>query len=49
VVSEQYQTEEWLMDFIEVIMIALKRKKKKPEATECSDHRTYSKDTYKKD
>jgi hypothetical protein len=37
-----YVTGEWPRDFIEVTMIALK---KKPKATKCSDHRTWSKDT----
>ena len=42
------ETGEWPMDFTEVTrtMIALK---KKPQATKCSDHRTYSKDSSKKD
>jgi hypothetical protein len=34
-----YVTGEWPRDFIEVTMIALK---KKPKATKCSDHRTIS-------
>jgi hypothetical protein len=34
-----YVTEEWPRDFIEVIMITLK---KKPKATKCSDHCTIS-------
>jgi len=34
-----YETGEWLKDFTEVTMIALK---KKPQATKCSDHRTIS-------
>jgi hypothetical protein len=33
-----YETGEWPKDFTEVTMIALK--KKKPQATKCSDHRT---------
>ena len=37
-----YQTGEWSKDLIEVKMIA---SKKKPKATKCSDHRTYSKDS----
>jgi hypothetical protein len=37
-----YVTGEWPRDFIEVTMIAFK---KKPKATKCSDHRTYSKDS----
>jgi hypothetical protein len=32
-----YETGEWPKDFMEVTMIALK---KKPQATKCSDHRT---------
>ena len=34
-----YETGEWPKDFTEVIMIALK---KKPQATKCSNHRTFS-------
>jgi hypothetical protein len=34
-----YETGEWPKDFMEVTMIALK---KKPQATKCSDHRTIS-------
>jgi len=34
-----YETGEWPKDFTEVTMIALK---KKPQATNCSDHRTIS-------
>jgi len=34
-----YETGEWHKDFMEVTMIALK---KKPQATKCSDHRTIS-------
>jgi hypothetical protein len=34
-----YKTGEWLKDFTEVTMIALK---KKPHATKCSDHCTIS-------
>jgi hypothetical protein len=34
-----YETGEWLKDFTEATMIALK---KKPQATKCSDHRTIS-------
>jgi hypothetical protein len=34
-----YETGEWLKDFTEVTMIALK---KKPQATKCSDHSTIS-------
>jgi hypothetical protein len=37
-----FVTGEWPRDFIEVTMIALK---KKPKATKCSDHRTCSKDS----
>jgi hypothetical protein len=37
-----YETGEWPKDFIEVTMIALKKRLK---ATECSDHCTYSKDS----
>ena len=39
-----YETGEWPKDFTEVTMIALK---KKPQATKCSDHRTYSEDSSK--
>jgi hypothetical protein len=39
-----YETGEWLKDFTEVIMIALK---KKPQATKCSDHRTISLNAHK--
>ena len=39
-----YETGEWPKDLTEVAMIALK---KKPQATKCSDHRTYSKDSSK--
>ena len=45
-----YETVEWPKDFTEVTMNALQ---KKPQATNCSEHHTYSKygskDTYKKD
>jgi len=34
-----YETGEWPKDFMEVTMIALK---KKPQGTKCSDHRTIS-------
>jgi len=34
-----YETGEWSKDFTEVTMLALK---KKPQATQCSDHRTIS-------
>jgi hypothetical protein len=36
-ISTIYETGEWPKDFVEVTMIALK---KKPQATKCSDHRT---------
>jgi hypothetical protein len=39
-----YETGEWPKDFTEVTMIALK---KMPQATRCSDHCTYSKDSSK--
>ena len=39
-----YETGEWLKDFMEVTMISFK---KKPQATKCNDHRTYSKDSNK--
>jgi hypothetical protein len=39
-----YETGEWPKDFTEVTMIALK---KKAQATKCSNHRTYSKDSSK--
>ena len=39
-----YEIGEWPKDFAEVTMIALK---KKPQATKCSDHRTYSEDSSK--
>ena len=39
-----YETGEWPKDFTEVTMIALK---KKPQATKCSDNRTYSEDSSK--
>jgi hypothetical protein len=38
-INSIYVTGEWPRDFIEVTMIALK---KKPKATKCSDHRTIS-------
>jgi hypothetical protein len=38
-INSMYETGEWPRDFIEVTMIALK---KKPKATKCSDHRTVS-------
>jgi hypothetical protein len=38
-----FETGEWSKDFTEVTMITLK----KPQATKCSDHRTYSKDISK--
>jgi hypothetical protein len=38
-ITSMYVTGEWPRDFIEVTMIALK---KKPKATKCSDHRTIS-------
>jgi hypothetical protein len=41
-INNIYVTGEWPRDFIEVTMIALK---KKPKATKYSDHRTYSKDS----
>jgi hypothetical protein len=40
-INSIYVTGEWPRDFIEVTMIALK---KKPKTTKCSDHRTCSKD-----
>jgi hypothetical protein len=43
-IGTNYETGEWPKDFTEVTMIALK---KKPQATKCSDHRTYSKDSNK--
>ena len=39
-----YETGKWPKDFMEVTMIALM---KKPQATKCNDHRTYSKDSNK--
>jgi hypothetical protein len=36
-VSNIYETGEWPKDFMEIVMIALK---KKPKATKCSDHHT---------
>jgi hypothetical protein len=41
-INSIHVTGEWPRDFIEVTMIALK---KKPKATKCSDHSTYSKDS----
>jgi hypothetical protein len=41
-INSMYVTGGWPRDFIEVTMIALK---KKPKATKCSDHRTCSKDS----
>jgi len=38
-IDTNYETEEWPKDFMEVTMIALK---KKPQATKCNDHRTIS-------
>ena len=38
-INSMYVTGEWPRDFIEVTMIALK---KKPKATKCSNHRTIS-------
>ena len=38
-INTTYETGEWPEDFMEVTMIALKRK---PRATKCSDHRTMS-------
>jgi hypothetical protein len=38
-INSTYLTGDWPRDFIEVTMIALK---KKPKATKCSDHRTIS-------
>jgi hypothetical protein len=38
-INSIYVTGEWPRDFVEVTMIALK---KKPKATKCSDHRTIS-------
>jgi hypothetical protein len=38
-INSIYVTGEWPRDFIEVTMIAMK---KKPKATKCSDHRTIS-------
>ena len=38
-INTTYETGEWLMDFTEVTMIALK---KKTQATKCSDHPTLS-------
>jgi hypothetical protein len=38
-INSMYVTGKWPRDFIEVTMIALK---KKPKATKCSDHRTIS-------
>jgi hypothetical protein len=38
-INSMHVTEEWPKDFIEVTMIALK---KKPKATKCSDHRAIS-------
>jgi hypothetical protein len=37
-----YETRECPKDFTEVTMITLKKKKKKAQATKCSDHRTIS-------
>ena len=39
-----YETGEWPKDFMEITMIALK---KKPQGTKCNDHCTYSKDSNK--
>jgi hypothetical protein len=48
-ISNLYETGEWPRGLIEFVMVALK----KPKATKCSDHRTYSsdcsEDTWKKD
>jgi hypothetical protein len=41
-INSIYETGEWPKDFVEVTMIALKKRLK---ATECSDHRTYCKDS----
>ena len=41
-INSIYETGEWPRDFIEVAMIALKKRLK---ATECNDHCTYSKDS----
>jgi hypothetical protein len=41
-INSIHVTGEWARDCIEVTMIALK---KKPKATKCSNHRTYSKDS----
>jgi hypothetical protein len=38
-INNIYETGEWPKDFIEVTMIALK---KKPKATKCSNHHTIS-------
>ena len=38
-INTMYETGVWPKDFTEVTMIALK---KKPQATKCSDHRTFS-------
>ena len=38
-INNIYETGEWPKDFTEVTMIALK---KKPQTTNCSDHRTIS-------
>jgi hypothetical protein len=38
-INNVYETGQWLKDFIEVAMFALK---KKPKATKCSDHCTVS-------
>ena len=38
-VSNIYETGEWPKDFMEIVMIALK---KKPKATKCSDNHTIS-------
>ena len=38
-INTVYETGEWPKDFMEVIIIALK---KKPQATKCNDHRTIS-------
>jgi hypothetical protein len=41
-INSIYETGEWSKDIIEVTVIALKKRLK---GTECSDHRTYSKDS----
>jgi hypothetical protein len=43
-INDMYEIGEWPKDFIEVAIIALK---KKPKATKCSDNCTNSKDSSK--